>query len=145
MKRWFFDANGKLLICSLNIIVAVLWIAAIGFNCSKSKNANVPASEKVCVEAPAKSQTEIRKEDLAGIWGVSEVENATFQITGDTIYYPDADRQLAFKLFNDSFICYAEDGDTDFVCTIVKVNKDSLVMQEKSTKETRAYVKIGNN
>lgn len=80
--------------------------------------------------------------DLLGIWGTSPDENATFQITKDTLYYPDADRRLYYLYKNGKIICFDENNDTNFICTIVTNSKDSLVLKDDHTGHVSRFVRF---
>ena len=84
----------------------------------------------------------INKDLLKGIWGTNPTENASFQILQDSIYYVDANRRLKYEISGNIFICYDENGDTNFVCFVNKLDQDSLVMKNKHTNENTGFIRF---
>jgi len=72
------------------------------------------------------------KAQLIGIWTDRTTENATFQITRDSVYYVDSDKTFMYKIKNDSIVIdYIEFSGS---YKILKLNEDSLVLGDKETK-----------
>lgn len=121
--------------------LAFFSIYLFSFSCA-TKNQSDPANLKQTVSKTIeKKESTLKKSFLIGIWGTSPNENASFKIQIDTIYYPDADRRLKYTLQDSLFVCFDEKGDTNFICKILKLNKDSLVMKDNGTEEVSAFAR----
>ena len=74
----------------------------------------------------------VKKPTIIGIWTDGQTENATFQITDDSIYYVDSNQSFAYRILGDS-ITIKFDGFDD-VFKIEKATKDSLILSKNNEK-----------
>ena len=79
---------------------------------------------------------------LKGVWGRTLGENASFEISKNTIYYVDADRRLKQTIVDSTLIVFEENGDTSFSSKIVKLNEDSLIMVGKESLDTTVFLRF---
>lgn len=115
--------------------LVIISIFLLTVSCSTNKSVESPKSKEAEIVS-------IDKKLLLGIWGTAPNENASFQVLQDTIYYVDADRRLTYKISGNLFICFDEKGDTNYICSVSKLDKDSLVMENKADNAKSVFIRL---
>jgi hypothetical protein len=81
-------------------------------------------------------QQAINKQDLNGIWAISEDENASFRIKGDSMYFLEDTFPCFIELRFDTLITYYDGLITKD--KIIKLDQDSLVLFN----EVNEYIRL---
>jgi hypothetical protein len=74
----------------------------------------------------------VKKPTIIGIWTDGQTENATFQITDDSIYYVDSNQSFAYRILGDSITIKFDGFDDSF--KIERATKDSLILSKNYEK-----------
>jgi hypothetical protein len=79
---------------------------------------------------------------LVGVWGQNPHDNASLEVTKDSIYYPDNDKSYRYVVTKGMLICFNETNDTNYICKVIMPDSDSLLMMEKYSGEKSVYIRI---
>jgi hypothetical protein len=96
-----------------SIFIVLSFLSLISCSNKKQSSINNPVHS---FEEPA----------IIGIWTDGQTENATFQITDDSIYYVDSNQSFAYRILGDSITIKFDGFDDAF--KIERATKDSLIL-----------------
>jgi hypothetical protein len=117
----------------------VLIVMTFIFSCSKKESFEKPSEQK---NATADFASEKKTLNAIGTWGINSNENANFEITSDSIYYPDAEQKLSYSITDSVLVVFDSNGDTSFSSYVSKLTSDSLVLINQQSSDTSEFVKL---
>lgn len=88
-----------------------------------------PKADSVLVyKAPGEDEKAENKEidKLIGIWGINSTDNASFEISKTTFYYPEHDKYYKYQVIGDSIKIKYEDYDDSFAFKVI--GTDTLIL-----------------
>ena len=119
----------KKIFCLLFLYLLIFYQCIDKKTLKKSKTAQTTVST-----VSEENIIDINPEELIGIWGLIEDENAAFEISKDSIYYVDAGENVFYTVKKDTIFIFLEPNYID--TSIYEIRGDKLILKWKDLSDT---------
>ena len=119
----------KKIFCLLFLYLLIFYQCTDKKTLKKSKTAQTTVST-----VSEENIIDINPEELIGIWGLIEDENAAFEISKDSIYYVDAGENVDYTVKKDTIFIFLEPNYID--TSIYEIRGDKLILKWKDLSDT---------